>query len=100
MSDSGGILSKEQENAIRAALAQKLPGRLLRCPICNGDLNLLDGFFSLIANRNMKAALNLTGTKTLFAAIALRCSHCGHLMLFEAGPLGISHLFDDAEGAK
>jgi len=79
-------LSKEQKEKIDAALGAK--GITIRCPACqHQEFKKMDGYF----NRTVQADLSgvAFGGGPTFPSVVAYCQHCGFMMQFALGPLGL-----------
>lgn len=79
------IKKKIQEN-INKKLQEK--ARSYVCPICgNNNFILADGFVNDLLQDNMGGGLIIGGPS--IPEVAVVCSHCGYVMKFSAGILGL-----------
>lgn len=77
---------------IKEILEKKLTekSRGLECPICkNKDFILADGFAREVLQDHLTGSLVVGGPS--IPKVVVVCSHCGFVMTFAAGALGLLH---------
>ena len=83
-------LSEEIKKQVQENLNKKLQekGRTLICPACgNGNFILADGFASDSLQDQIGGGLVIGGPS--IPEVVLVCGHCGYVMKFSAGILGL-----------
>lgn len=79
------IKQKIQEN-LNKKLQEK--GRSLLCPVCaNNNFVLAEGFVNELLQENMGGGLVIGGPS--IPEVVVVCNHCGYVMKFSAGLLGL-----------
>lgn len=92
-------LSEDIKKKIKDNLSKKLQemGRSLVCPTCgSGNFILADGFTNDLLQDSISENLVIGGSR--IPEIVLVCNHCGHIMKYSAGILGL--LSEKQDGGK
>jgi hypothetical protein len=90
--------SKEAEQRILAALAERLPEKRLVCPLCKHENWILtNGWVPLRTQESWESVVLTAGAGQAILAVALSCTTCGNTHLLNVLNLGLRDLFTDQE---